>query len=1060
MMRAGGGIIMKIYQRIRESNRIKYGTESEKILKIIINQYSDRTHFIYEILQNAEDAGASQIRFHLTENALEIYHNGRPFDEKDIEGVCGIANGTKEDGTRIGHFGIGFKSVYCYTEIPKIYSGSYHFEICSQLFPQEIVKLQGLSNQDTGIVLPFNRVDVPAKIAYDEIKEALIKRITSDSILMLNNIEKVSIEIDGFENEIEIIKQKSKIGDIACGSVCAVGVAQIANKGKKNEEGIYRDFLLFTDNKKESSAIVFRVGGKDGREIIPIKNSKVYAYFPTARESHQNFYIHAPFDTTPARDNFKEGSDYGKHNIELIENICDIITDSLIWMRDNNYLSLSSFNTVFPIYEYDKTDILYGIYENSIAIVNSGFEILPTNIQGTYKAVEDICVPQAANIVDVFSDDDLHQLLDHQKYWIAKEIVFERYSELRRFLKENFELKIIDWPALVLKMDAFFLKQKKIGWMERLMGTIESYSRKSAYDSHFINVSRIPLVRTTRGEQICAQDENGRLQVYLNNPDNARYKIDEGFRKNEIINSFYKNALKIPVYNATQEVMENILPHYWTKDVKRTIKENIEDLKVIKDALYENPEIKNEIADKFIVTNGNDWFFPSDTYIRNNDVRSGFALMKGIIKINYLSESYFDDTIMNIRLDEKFFSDIGCNTTIRELAVTKEKYLYAVKKYIGSGECDVLRRKIFSKTYQSGKLDWSFCYEGFELLFENMDFEKSLKIAKFLNVNHAKIDIQGEIVAANDRFLSGSSVDSMVAYSMIGLYLCFEKWIYVNENDNPQRPIDVERSDLRPRYEQTKRIIEMLPFKEINNALFAFLEANISDKSELELTKRFVRNPEDLVSLAKAKAANEAREAKRKNKGIHDLIREGNRLQKERKSKTDDFEVNPISEQGKKRREESLEKSLAESMDYKTSVAKGLQFTSHTSNKEERQFLLSEYSGHCQMCKKQIIKHDGNEYFEAINIIKFSELRRDLESSSHLGWNSLCLCPNCAAEYNYCSKRISSFYEQVMDKDVASGSDEPIDIQIELPENQIRIIHYSPRHFIALKKAFEVFTEK
>ena len=86
-----------------------------RALERIIQLYTDKSHFVYELLQNAEDAGASQIKFHLTETAIEIFHDGRPFDEKDIDGVCGIANGTKEDGTRIGHFGIGFKSVYCYT---------------------------------------------------------------------------------------------------------------------------------------------------------------------------------------------------------------------------------------------------------------------------------------------------------------------------------------------------------------------------------------------------------------------------------------------------------------------------------------------------------------------------------------------------------------------------------------------------------------------------------------------------------------------------------------------------------------------------------------------------------------------------------------------------------------------------------------------------------------------------------------------------------------------------------------------------------------------------------
>ena len=56
---------MSLYKTISEANRTRYGTEAEKILKIIINQYSDRTHFIYDILQNAEDACATSIKFQL-----------------------------------------------------------------------------------------------------------------------------------------------------------------------------------------------------------------------------------------------------------------------------------------------------------------------------------------------------------------------------------------------------------------------------------------------------------------------------------------------------------------------------------------------------------------------------------------------------------------------------------------------------------------------------------------------------------------------------------------------------------------------------------------------------------------------------------------------------------------------------------------------------------------------------------------------------------------------------------------------------------------------------------
>ncbi len=1053
---------MQIYKQISESNLKKYGTESEKVLRIIINQYSDRTHFIYEILQNAEDAGATKICFHLKNDALEIFHDGRPFDEKDIDGVCGIANGTKEDGTRIGHFGIGFKSVYCYTLTPFIYSGDYHFQIKNQLFPEEIKGINSLSPEETCMILPFNRDDVSPSVAYSEIREALIHKITADSILMLDNIREVIIDIDGYDKSINIKKIKNKLDQLDNCIAYALGMSTVIVQRGGRETSTDNDYLFFSDNNTESSAIVYQVGGRDGKQLIPIKNSKVYAYFPTAREAHQNFYIHAPFDTTPARDNFKEGTEYGKHNLKLIENICDLIIDSLVWMRDNGYLSISGFNTVFPIYEYEKNDILRGIYDNSIDIISSGIELLPTNQPGLYKSIDNICVPQASVIVDVFNDDDLHQLIGQRKYWLAKEISTEAYAGLRRFLSENFKLQTLDWAALVQRLTAQFLEKKNVDWMERLMARIESYCiRRTSFDSHYLNVSNIPFVRTTSGKHICARDKDGHLQVYLNNHNIARFRIAESFISNDTIRSFYRSALLIPEYNVEQETIEKILPRYSSRNVERTIQENIEDLKTIKDAIYVNPSIVDiYLADKFIVTDGTSWYRPSELYIQSGDVRAGFSLLRGIKDFKYLSGAYFDDTVLNIKLDTEFFKRIGCNSTIREMHASQQEYLNAVEKYLGRKQREELSTRIFSKNYISQKMNWDFYYEGFPNVFRDMSFKRSLDIAKYLNPNAMRFDIQGEIVGAYDQHFSGKNVDSVVAYSMLGLFLSFEKWIYIKDNEEPQRPIDVDKNDLRQEYQAVKRLVDILPFKEVKNALMDYLAANIKG-SDLELVKRYISSPEKLVKVAEAMAKSEAKEeAKRgKSKSIVDLIQNSDKAQQPISAKGDEFEVAPISEKGKKKREENLDKILAESLDQEIYMAKGLQFASRTSNEEEKQFLLSEYNGRCQICGKQIIKHDGSEYFEAINVIKFSDLNARLARSSKLGWNSLCLCPNCAAEYNYCSKKISSIYEQIKSKETETDSDRPVEIYIELPEGVSRTIHYSPRHFIALKEAIKIFVE-
>lgn len=42
----------------------------------VVEKYSDQAHFIYELLQNADDAGASSARFILEPDRLIFAHNG------------------------------------------------------------------------------------------------------------------------------------------------------------------------------------------------------------------------------------------------------------------------------------------------------------------------------------------------------------------------------------------------------------------------------------------------------------------------------------------------------------------------------------------------------------------------------------------------------------------------------------------------------------------------------------------------------------------------------------------------------------------------------------------------------------------------------------------------------------------------------------------------------------------------------------------------------------------------------------------------------------------------
>lgn len=87
--------------------------------------YTEEERFIYELLQNAVDAfedakdDCLHIRIVCRDGYIVFMHNGTPFSERDIVGLCSVGNGNKTRNVKkIGYKGIGFKSVFMHS--PKV----------------------------------------------------------------------------------------------------------------------------------------------------------------------------------------------------------------------------------------------------------------------------------------------------------------------------------------------------------------------------------------------------------------------------------------------------------------------------------------------------------------------------------------------------------------------------------------------------------------------------------------------------------------------------------------------------------------------------------------------------------------------------------------------------------------------------------------------------------------------------------------------------------------------------------------------------------------------------
>jgi hypothetical protein len=90
------------------------------------NLSGDPLQGLSEIVQNADDAGATEVRFRLLEGVLLIAHNGRGLVLRDVLALALPWLTTKRaDASATGRFGIGLMTLHTLTHTLEVFSGHY-----------------------------------------------------------------------------------------------------------------------------------------------------------------------------------------------------------------------------------------------------------------------------------------------------------------------------------------------------------------------------------------------------------------------------------------------------------------------------------------------------------------------------------------------------------------------------------------------------------------------------------------------------------------------------------------------------------------------------------------------------------------------------------------------------------------------------------------------------------------------------------------------------------------------------------------------------------------------
>lgn len=1073
----------------RDRQGVVHSSVYPGIKELVSNIYPEEAHFIYELLQNAEDAKASEVHFEIKKDMLVFRHNGtKLFDADDVDSITNIAKSTKKENyVQAGKFGIGFKSVYAFTDTPSIYCDSVCFKIVQLLLPEQIDDLRERDKGWTEFHFPFDSPKITAENAKKKIQKGLTE-IESTTLLFLNNINKLDYVL---EDGSTFSVTKRTQGRLVFCSVISGGKTiqndtwmRFTKDSELYGKGIQVDVAFPMEYSEKGKAYDFARG--DDKVCIKFlaKNEK----------SNLRFFINAPFGCTPSRDTVNKDDEANK---ELIKEIASLIKTCISELREKNYLT-DQFFEILPL-EDDDIPEFYQPIVDAIKRSFSDEKNLPTMVKGEYVTVENGIMSRRDVIDKLFTQNDIRELFQNDNLCFVKNRPLN--TRAYKFLK-SLEIKDLSPEAVLIQM-ANIGENSLLDWIKPLknekLEDLYSYLCKGIdnltnqaekledYKSYAISswyrfrdeyeeerkqgekylelkeqlddIKEIAIVKITDREFVKASDayiveEKIDVPAEYHVVPKILYKKEQAkrFLKSMGVNSFTQEELQEYQYNNETSDMEKFLDGLSSTEVQKQTRP----LGVVRKILefldeHEFDEISWDDY-KVVYAKHKDrhmpsWYTPSECcldkpLIDETGLNNATEVHKKCVVdeiYNELSEKEKDKWV-------EFLKQCGVLWTIKVKFVSRSTGY--VTGYDTDYEIPYLRSylqlhsiplaRYIWKSLSSGN-GWDSSYRTkYHKLNKNYSgrTEESSVLSILKNTKWVP-DIDGEFRLPKD--VSRETIDKSFIIDEANGFLAA-----IGFGEKAKKREEEEKARREREYlEQAQQIeaAKRLGFESTDDVL-----ATKEDSRKVAELKALGLDIDEIISSEKKKRK------ERERKSI-DAMMASRKDEDFREGSSSDYDVAAVVSNPDRRREK-LEEELSEEPEEtkrKVTVSKV-----NKPNKEERQFLHNQYGGKCQICEKKIVKKDGSHHFEAINLMDTSILEEKYLTGLSIGWNSLCMCPNCAAEFKYGAISLYDFQEKVLDLTIDRSVDDYLEFPIRM-QGEERVLRYSPVHLFSLQTALNHF---
>ncbi len=336
--------------------------QSLKIIEREINRVKEA--FIYELLQNADDYPLLNkkvdVKIFTTTNRFLFSHNGSPFKFNNVYALCNINDGDKQDDAdKIGYKGIGFKSVFAYSDKVLVKSGQYIFKFDKnhpefqrekpfQIIPIWVDNLSALKElpitENVNIVIEAKQGNTQIEEWKELLNEIFSQESSTPVILFLRNIRNVFINrtlVSQTTREWWIREYKLKLSDEI--------KLEIKRQFETNTGNIPEKLVGV-----EEIEIQFSLKHLD-YEIIPLSEAILYNYLPTKVNLGLPFLVNSDFIPTGDRHYLFEN----EWNRYLMKEVGKVY---FYWL--NTLFTVKHKNTEQPIFKKDYLRLLPDISKN------------------------------------------------------------------------------------------------------------------------------------------------------------------------------------------------------------------------------------------------------------------------------------------------------------------------------------------------------------------------------------------------------------------------------------------------------------------------------------------------------------------------------------------------------------------------------------------------------------------------------------------------------------------------------------------------------------------------